>query len=165
MKIWHFTIAMLGLVAGAQAQMSLAQLCQPRLDEKYSDEFIAKCSGTIDPAKWPDPVGPTNAPEGAVTAPVAAPAQPAGPAIGSGEGADLDDLEQGTAGGIQTQYNNREMVKVGQFDALQGRPVNMQYANNLEYLQGYTQGQKIRAEQNGGAGGVPAVPREGIQLR
>lgn len=76
-----------------------------------------------------------------VTTPLTQPERPkpVGPLLGAGEGVDMYDLEAGT-GGAPTTYKDRQMERLGELDALQGKPLNMNYAQNLSYLKGYTQG-------------------------
>lgn len=49
--------------------------------------------------------------------------------------------------------NVLQMKRLGQLDAMQGRPINMQNASNLGYLQGYTDGQRMRMQTPGGGFG------------
>lgn len=65
-----------------------------------------------------------------------------------------EEVPEEEAGGIHTDYTNQAAVRLGELDALQGRPLNMSYAENLGYLQGYTRGQKTR--QGGEAVPVPS---------
>ena len=61
----------------------------------------------------------------------------------------------GQAGAAATgNLNMLQMKRYGELDAMQGRPINMNYANNLGYIQGYTEGQarRMRGPQ-GGFGG------------
>ncbi len=69
--------------------------------------------------------------------------QPTGPVLGAGEGMDLYDLEAGT-GGSATQYNGRELERLGQLDAMQGKPLNMDHASDINYVRGYTKGNERR---------------------
>lgn len=69
--------------------------------------------------------------------------KPTGPLLGAGEGLDLYDLEAGT-GGAPTQYTHRQMERLGELDALQGKPLNMNRAGDLNYLKGYTRGNERR---------------------
>jgi len=69
--------------------------------------------------------------------------QPSGPVLGAGEGVDLYDLENGT-GGTLTNYNGRELERLGELDAMQGRPLNMDRASDVNYLKGYTRGNERR---------------------
>lgn len=77
----------------------------------------------------------------------------------------LEELEQGTvpqaAAEEQMDYNNLQMRRLGDMDARQGKPINMNYGGNLYYLQGYTQGQKERLKAPGanGFGGVQGFGR------
>lgn len=81
----------------------------------------------------------------AVPAPAAIPERPkpAGPVLGAGEGVDLYDLEAGT-GGTMTNYSGRELERLGELDAMQGKPLNMERASDVNYLRGYTKGQERR---------------------
>lgn len=81
-----------------------------------------------------------------VAAPLATPPQrprPEGPLLGAGEGVDMYDLEAGT-GGATTTYKDRQLERLGELDALQGKPLNMEHAQSLSYLKGYTQGNERR---------------------
>ncbi len=52
-------------------------------------------------------------------------------------------------------FNTLQMKRLGALDAMQGRPLNMNHASNLGYVQGYTEGQQKRAmPQGGGFGGI-----------
>lgn len=84
------------------------------------------------------PVGQPQQPQ----PPVARP-RPSGPALGSGEGVDLYDLEAGT-GGTMTQYSGRELERLGELDAMQGKPLNMERAGDVNYVRGYTRGNERR---------------------
>jgi hypothetical protein len=69
--------------------------------------------------------------------------KPTGPELGSGEGVDLYDLESGT-GGTMTNYNGRELERLGELDAMQGKPLNMDRADDVNYVRGYTKGNERR---------------------
>ncbi|TKW60545.1 MAG: hypothetical protein DI628_06485 [Blastochloris viridis] len=69
--------------------------------------------------------------------------RPNGPVLGAGDGVDLYDLENGT-GGTLTNYNGRELERLGELDAMQGRPLNMDRASDVNYLKGYTRGSERR---------------------
>jgi hypothetical protein len=47
---------------------------------------------------------------------------------------------------MQGSMNTLQMQRLGQLDAMQGRPVNMQNASVLGYMQGYVQGQQMRMQ-------------------
>lgn len=47
-------------------------------------------------------------------------------------------------GGIRQDFNGQQLRRLGELDAMQGKALNMLYADDLGYLQGYTQGQKKR---------------------
>ncbi len=64
------------------------------------------------------------------------------------------------AGGIRQDFNGQQMRRVGELDARQGRPLNMLYANDLNYLQGYTDCQKQR--YSGAGAGQATEPRRGF---
>ena len=49
--------------------------------------------------------------------------------------------------------NVQQMRRLGELDAMQGRPINMNNDNNLGYLQGYTEGQQRKTRAPGGFGG------------
>lgn len=58
------------------------------------------------------------------------------------------------ADGRPMDLNTLQMQRLGQLDAMQGMPINMRYASTLGYMQGYTAGQKMRLQpQGGGFGG------------
>ncbi|RYG59004.1 MAG: hypothetical protein EON60_11740 [Alphaproteobacteria bacterium] len=67
-----------------------------------------------------------------------------------GEGSRL----QAPAVADSVDFNTLQMKRLGTFDAMQGRPLNMNHASNLGYVQGYTEGQQRRMmPQSGGFGG------------
>lgn len=51
----------------------------------------------------------------------------------------------------QADLNVRQLMRLGELDAMQGKPLNMSHSSDLGYLQGYTNGQIKR--QQGGNGG------------
>jgi len=72
----------------------------------------------------------------------------------------LDDLEQGTSAEQVAEpvpeqrydYNQLQMMRLGELDARQGKPINMNHGGNLYYLQGYTKGQQERLNAPAGRG-------------
>ena len=56
-------------------------------------------------------------------------------------------------GGVPMDLNALQMQRLGELDAMQGRPINMQYASTLGYMQGYTNGQQRRTQAPSRAGG------------
>lgn len=75
----------------------------------------------------------------------------------------LDELEQGGApeANDSVNYNNLQMMRLGELDARQGRPLNMSHADDLFYMKGYTKGQdqRLNSRQPGGFGGVSGFGR------
>jgi hypothetical protein len=59
-----------------------------------------------------------------------------------------------TAGTMTMDMNALQYKRLGHLDAIQGRPLNMNYANSLGYMQGYTEGQQQRMSPQGGFGGI-----------
>lgn len=49
-------------------------------------------------------------------------------------------------------FNTLQMKRLGALDAMQGRPLNMNHASNLGYIQGYTEGQQRRMAPQGQRG-------------
>ncbi len=84
------------------------------------------------------PVEPVTLPQGQAQR-----VRPSGPALGSGEGVDLYDLEAGT-GSVMTNYSGRELERLGELDAMQGKPLNMERAGDVNYVRGYTRGNERR---------------------
>ncbi|RYG59890.1 MAG: hypothetical protein EON60_09020 [Alphaproteobacteria bacterium] len=94
-------------------------------------------------------LAPLGVPMRAGQAPARPAAVPVGvPQVGAGS------VLQTPAVADSVDLNTLQMKRLGTFDALQGRPLNMNHASNLGYVQGYTEGQQRRMMPQGrGFGG------------
>lgn len=113
-------------------------------------------SSKCEPVDYGDKLGPDPSDStlvvSATTVKAGTPQQPAGAP---------QPEEADEAGGIQTNYNNLQLARLGELDAMQGHPLNMKYADDLGYLQGYTRGQQRRAQ--GPAAGQQMMPPPGAR--
>ncbi len=100
-------------------------------------------------------IGPDTAqpqPTAPVARPQTAPAAVSAP-VRAGQGTNL--RESGPVASTGPDLNVLQMRRLGQLDAMQGRPINMGNASNLGSMQGYTEGQQRRMQgPTGGFGGM-----------
>jgi hypothetical protein len=104
----------------------------PRTLPNGEDEYPTKVCVPVDYTKSydedPQPVAPQGTPVQASAA-----ARQVGPPVEGDPAVPMD-------------LNTLQMQRLGELDAMQGRPLSMQYATSLGYMQGYVSGQKRRMQ-------------------